>query len=243
MFHHRDLSIAQYRMFPCHELAGLRLDVKCDANRIRFLDFLDGKTLCINLDGEILQADYLASKAADRAYFVHTELPFYQYHRGLSFVYDAASGYITFLYARHGHIPEAPRKVEHSVIFAKTGEPSENIAPPCFTDLHVGHQVDYRYSEGFCVRHHYLEPHRFCWSITKEHSFPQFIGIPHEEYCDAVRLNGELFLFSWLEAESGTQGAFVLNTTHMRSTGAFFGVGPDGKPESYTMGAFAEFIK
>lgn len=241
MFQNADTTLAQYRMHRCFELSGTHLVLNCQDDRISVLHFLDGEQLRVCLDGEEFTAPYLASKAADHAYFVHTELPPCGFHRGLSFLYDGKSGWLTILFARHGHIPGQPRRVQRDILFASVPG-ADPLAQPRFTAEQVGRQVEYRYSEGFAVCHRYLSAHSFEWIITREKYYPQFMGVPHVEYCDMIRLSEELLLFSWLEADSGTQGAFVLNTVHMRSTGAFFGVGPDGKPESYTMGAFAEVL-
>lgn len=244
MFKNEPVTIAQYRNFRCFELAGTHLDLHGSGSELSAVTFVDGETLCVSIDGEDLFSSCHTVKIADDAFFVHTELPETQFRRGLSFVYDAAGGAVTVVSAVQGHIRDCPRRVEHKILFAHTGaqDTRGGTARPHYTDILVGKQIEYTYSEGFAVRHRYLSEHAFEWEITKERDFPQFAGQPHTEYCDAVWLREELLLFSWLEAESGTQGAFALNTNHMRTAGAFFGIGPDGMPESYTMGAFAALL-
>ena len=250
MFENRNTSISQYCPCKCFELAGKSFTILTSSFGIFQIHFIDENQVEVSLRQTAETCDYYCTKAGDTMYFIHIELPKTDHREGLSIAADAGNGDWTFILAKQGHKTDNFRQVEHQIFCGVTLSADSHayssdldLAPkPLFSEALVGRQIEYTYSEGFSVQHHYINTHKFEWTITREQFFPENIGISHQEYCDVVLLHDNYLLFSWLEAESGTQGCFILNTISMRTAGAFFGVGPNGLPESYPMGAFARVI-
>lgn len=250
MFENRNTSISQYCPCKCFELAGKSFTILTSSFGTFRIYFIDRNRVEITLRQDVEVCDYFCTKVADTMYFIHIELPETDHREGLSIAVDADHGVWTLVHAKQGHKADNFRRVEHQIFCGITLSTDSNahsgdvdiVPAPMFSDALIGRKIEYTYSEGFSVQHHYINTHKFEWNITRERFFPENIGIPHEEYCDIVLLHDDIILFSWIEAESGTQGCFILNTLSMRTAGAFFGVGPDGLPESYPMGAFARVI-
>lgn len=235
------IHISQYRGVRCYELAGRELRVSTDGNRLSRICFPEAERIVVDLDGKRYAASCTVMKPHDDVYYIHCELSADAFRRGLVIVYDAVSGLITALAAKQGHDPERYRRVERDILFGAVYREDGSLPEMrhAYTDMLTGHEIEYSYSSCFTVLHRYLDAHHVSWIITREDNFPENIGVAHTEHCDVIQIRPELILFSWLETDSGTQGSFLLNLSRMAHVGSFFGVGPDGLPESYSMGAFA----
>lgn len=230
-------GFGQYSFPLCYELSNRtwKLNIKDMGEGV--IKFISGKLLEINI-GNVSQTNpYRAMKIDDEVYFLHFELENISPRTCLSIVCDEANGQVVILWATQGEVIENPKKVIREIYFASLRDES-GVYPQItadYTDDLVGHAIDFTYSSEWTIRHTYLDRHSFRWAVVSDVERIRFKW--QQEYCDYIKVNDHIYIFSWLEEVSGVQGLCVENLQRLYEVGGFFGIGPDGLPECYTTGA------
>lgn len=235
-------GLAQFRPALSFELVGRTLEAKLDGKGSMILSFPTKKELYLLYDGINQDNPYEMVKIDDEVYVFHFEVLHQSPRRCLSIVYDAASGQITVFDARQGQCTEYPRKVERDIYFGavKGADGTYPEGRAGFTSDLCGRAIDFTYTSDVTVRHTYIEPHLFRWKFVEAAPGDSALGATQKEYCDFVKINDHIYIFSWLEKIAGVQGWCVENLDRMYHAGGFFGIGPDDKPECYCMAAYGK---
>lgn len=241
-FNYRELfkGLSQYRTPRNFELTGQVLDIKLDGFGNCKFDIISEE--CLYLDfGEIHQKNrYEAYKIDDYVYFMHFEIEGQTPRRCISMVYDKGSGQIALFFARQGHCKEYIRKVDREIYFGSVRQPDgayPAVTIGYTTDL-IGKAIDFTYTPIHTVRHTYIDTHKCKWEFVQAEE--DAVGAWQKEYCDYIRINDHIYIFSWLEKIAGVQGLCVENLERLYHVGGFFGIGPDDLPECYAMSAYGK---
>ena len=239
-------GLAQYRQPLNYELVGEEICAQLDGFGELVLSVTTGQQLHVTC-GEMDQDNsYECVKIDDMVYVLHFEVANQSPRKCLSIVYDKASGEITVFLAKQGHCAEYLRRVEREIYFGSVRQPDGTYPAgrAAYTEDLIGKSIDFTYTSDAIVRHTYIAPHLFKWEFLSAAEGADAVGASQKEYCDYVKINDHIYIFSWLEKIAGVQGFCVENLDRLYHVGGFFGIGPDDLPECYTMAAYgcmAEF--
>lgn len=239
-YNYRELfkGLAQYRSPLNYELTGQTLDIRLEGAAACRLEMKSDEVLYLDF-GDIHQENkYEAFKIDDHVYFLHFEIENQSPRLCFSLVYEKEKMEATIFLARQGHCKEYLRKVDRDIYFGSVRRPDGTYPSGHaeYTEELVGKAIDFTYTSKATVRHTYCGPHEFMWEFIAAGANAK--GAGQKEYCDYVKINDHIFIFSWLEKIAGVQGLCVENLDRLYHVGGFFGIGPDDLPECYSMAAY-----
>ena len=173
-------------------------------------------------------------KSDNHVYLIHFEIEKAFPRKCISMVYDRDTEQVTLLHAQQGNEDGSSKAVTHKFYFgaAKKEDGTYPEGRAHYTEDLVGEAIDFTYTSDFTWRHTYLQPHLYRWQLASAGELGQS-GVDKEgdwqnDYCDFIKINDPIYLFSWIEKIACTQGMCLENLDRMYHVGCFFGVGPDG---------------
>ena len=103
----------------------------------------------------------------------------------------------------------------------------------------IGKRVKYTYSKMHTYEHIYLNDQFYTWHCL---SGPEK-GLADTDRCDYLKIESDLYLFTWREKIIPTLGVVLINLRTMKTSGKLFGIEVDtGKVTNFTMGAYAQLL-
>ena len=119
-----------------------------------------------------------------------------------------------------------------------------------FTEDLVGKRIEWTYNPNFKITHNYKSKNEVYWTIDDPEMKARMEAArgdqpPREikpEYCFQIKLSDYMYIFSWIEAGSGTEGFLVINADRVHDVGCFFGSNPEGKEEAYCFAAYGKVL-
>lgn len=233
-------GLAQYRAPLNFELVGHILEARLDDLGDFILDIKSEEILHLTLNDIDQDNKYECVKIDNYVYVFHFEIENRSPRECLSIVYDKISGEITVFLAKQGHHSEYLRKVDRQIYFGSVKQPDGTypVGRATYTEDLIGKSIDFTYTSEATVRHTYINPHLFKWEFIAASKDADAVGAAQKEYCDYIKINDHIYIFSWLEAIAGVQGWCVENFDRLYHVGGFFGIGPDDLPECYCMAAY-----
>ena len=243
---------SQYRRPGCFEFAGQKLNLVFDNGEEFIIDFLDGQNLTwTKIGGQAEYHKYDCLKATNVHYLVHFEKKGLWPREGVTLVVDLARDLVTGNFLTQGAVEDYINLVTRNLQFGAIRRPGK----PLSTERHehtkdlIGKKIQYTYSPVFSIIHIYYSEHLCRGTIPPERR-AQMPPVPEserklfEEESIYLKIAPNVYVFSWIEKNfgSGTQGFMLMDTTRIHDCGCFFGVNPQGEPESYMITAYGKYI-
>ena len=245
-FREKYKNLEQYRQPLNYELVGKKLEILLDDFGTCWFDFKSEDRLDFEFGDFHQENEYEVMKSDNHVYLIHFEIEKAFPRKCISMVYDRDTEQVTLLHAQQGNEDGSSKAVTHKFYFgaAKKEDGTYPEGRAHYTEDLVGEAIDFTYTSDFTWRHTYLQPHLYRWQLASAGELGQS-GVDKEgdwqnDYCDFIKINDHIYLFSWIEKIACTQGMCLENLDKMYHVGCFFGVGPDGGPENYTMSAYGK---
>ena len=254
-------GLSRYRAPLSRELEGQHMDLVFDDAPVMHVSFPGRNRISFDFDGRNFTEACQVQKAADGAYFIMTEIAGSSPRRGFMIVLDVFERLVTAVFAAQGEVKDFPKLVTRTVHFGAidTGEEELPEKRACFTRDLIGKKIDWTYNPDFSIIHVYLDNNYYTVARNEEmqkrmeqmkRENPERFNRPrpnpyYEENCLYIKLRENLYLFSFVEKNSGsgTQGLMVINTDRVTDVGCFWGCNPDGIPEAYTFNAYGKWVR
>ncbi|MDR1766797.1 MAG: MoaF N-terminal domain-containing protein [Lachnospiraceae bacterium] len=249
-------GISQYRRPYCFELAGRTFDIVFDDGMEVAVTFDDGHRLTWSANGcEKESHGYDCLKATDEHYLVHFEKKGRWPREGVTLIIDLHQDLCTGNFSTQGEDPTFVNLVKRTLRFGALRIPGKPLptARHCHTTDMVGKKICYTYSPVFSITHIYFTD-RLSRAVLSRQTIDETMDDAQkkeqanrklfEEESIYLKIDENVYVYSWIEKNfgSGTQGFMLMDTHRVTDVGCFFGVNPQGQPESYMISAFGKYV-
>ena len=240
---------SQYCAPFCYELGGKFFDLVLDNGREIFVQFLDGQNLAISEKNITEHHYYECLKCRENIYLVHLEKKGRWPREGLTIVLDLDQSLVTVNFLTQGAVKEYEKLVVRDLQFGAIRLPGKSLPliRHAYTRDLIGEKIEYTYSPDFSIIHIYQDGK--CRAANPEIMRKKGLSavptdIQFEEPCIYIKITENVYVFSWIEENfgSGTQGFMLMDTWRTNDVGLFFGVNPQGNPESYMITAIGRYV-
>ena len=253
-------GLSQYRCPLSRELEGQQFEFIMDEGPSMTVAFPGRNLIEIADGGERFHTSCQVQKAEDGAYFVLAEIKDSNLRTAYMLVIDVFESLVTVLRAQQGTDRSFPNLVTRKVRFGAIPDAEGQLPEkrPGFTKDLVGKKIEWTYNPEFSIIHVYLADNYYTTARNEEmkkkmeemkrKNPDMFKGRPdpyYEKDCLYIKLRENLYLFSFVEfnSGSGTQGLMVLNTDRLTDVGCFWGSNRQNEQEAYTFSAYGKWIR
>ena len=254
-------GLSQYRTPFSRELEGKSFEFVMDDGSVLPVSFAARGKILITDGGKTLSAPIQVQKAADGAYFVLAEIPESNPRTAYMFVIDISERLVTEVLAKQGTVESFPNLVTREVRFGAYADAEGRLPEKRagYTDDLIGKKIDWTYNPVFQIIHVYLPKN--CYTVARNAEMmermermrrenpdavpPRREGPYYEENCLYIKLRENLYLFSFVEKNSGsgTQGMMIINTDRVTDVGCFWGSNRQNEREGYTFSAYGKWVR
>ena len=253
-------GLSQYRGPFSRELEGQQFEFVMDEGPAITVSF-PGRNMAVITDGgEPMTATCQTQKAEDGAYFVLAEIRGIKPRTAYMMVIDLFENLVTVVKAEQGRVESFPNLVTRKVRFGAIPDAEGNLPEKraAYTKDLVGKKIDWTYNPEFSIIHVYLDENYYTTARNEEMKkkmeearkkdpgrFPKRMDPYYEKDCLYIKLRENLYLFSFVEfnSGSGTQGMMIINTDRLTDVGCFWGSNRENVQEGYTFSAYGKWVR
>jgi hypothetical protein len=248
-------GLSQYRIPYSRELEGKYYEIIFDNGTELDLNFFARDKVTVIENGETAVETYHCLKAEDTVYFVLIDRKKRHPRSGLLIIIDVATDLVTCNFAYQKDRPGKPSITVPNVQFGAIKHDGKPLPEErhCFTEDLIGRKIKWQYNPLFKIIHVYHAPDHYFCTVDEETrevfrklaieagQEPRVPKLIYEQafYC---KIRKNIYVFSWIEKGSGTEGFIVMNTERLIDVGCFFGNNPQGDPEGYMFSAYGEWV-
>jgi len=243
-------GVSQYRRPLDFELTGKTFNIALDNGKDFLLELLTDETLRFSYENITELQTYECLKGTDSIYLIHFERKGQQPRKAITLVVDLTTRLVTANFATQGANQENSRLVEREIIFGAIRNPGKPLPQKRheYTQELIGKKIEWFFNPEFSVIHiyHAKDRYRGCFSeamkkrVKDASKLPAFI----EEPSVYIKISDKVYVFSFIEKNSkgGTMEFMLMDEARLIASGLFFGINPEGKPESYTFSAYGKYV-
>ena len=253
-------GLSRYRGPFSRELEGQQFELVMDEGPSITVSFPARNKALVTDGGAPMDADTQIQKAEDGAYFVLADIRGSKPRTAYMMVIDLFESLVTVVKAQQGTVESFPNLVTRNVRFGAIRDGEGNLPEkrPSFTKDLVGKKIDWTYNPDFSIIHVYLDENYYPTARNEEMKkkmeearkkdpgrFPKRMDPYYEKDCLYIKLRENLYLFSFVEfnSGSGTQGMMIINRDRLTDVGCFWGSNRENVQEGYTFNAYGKWVR